>query len=58
MQAILVALIENFEFSLPAAKPEDAPEILRMPVGLMSPMVNGRFHEGVLMPLKIKALRT
>lgn len=54
MQAILVALIETFEFSLA----EDGSEVLRMPVGLMSPMLKGRLHEGVMMPLKIKALST
>ncbi|KAI0826243.1 cytochrome P450 [Irpex lacteus] len=52
MQAILVALIENFEFSLPPTKTE----IMRMPVGLMSPMVKDRFQEGVLMPLTVRAL--
>ena len=57
MQAIVVSLIENFEFDLPASRPEDLPHILRMPLGLMSPMVHGRMHEGVQMPLKVKALR-
>ncbi|KAI0701973.1 cytochrome P450 [Cytidiella melzeri] len=53
MQAILVALIENFEFSLPPTETE----IMRMPVGLMSPMVKGRFNEGVLMPLTVRAIK-
>lgn len=56
MQAILVALIEEFEFSLPASKEQDAPEILRMPIGLMSPMVKGKLNEGILMPLRVKPL--
>jgi len=55
MQAILVALIENFEFSLPPKEQET--EILRMPIGLMSPMVKGRMHEGILMPLTVRSLK-
>jgi alkylphenol/PAH-inducible cytochrome P450 monooxygenase len=53
MQAVLVALIENFEFTLPSSKPE----ILRIPVGVMSPMVKGHMQEGVLMPLNVRALK-
>lgn len=52
MQAVVVALIENFEFSLP----EDGTEVLRMPVALMSPMVKGRLNEGVVMPLMVRAI--
>jgi alkylphenol/PAH-inducible cytochrome P450 monooxygenase len=54
MQAVLVALIENFEFTLPPTKPD----ILRMPIGLMSPMVKDHLQEGVLMPLNVRALKT
>ena len=54
MQAIVVALIENFEFSLP---PEDQDfEVVRKPLVLMCPMVKERHDEGVLMPLIVKAL--
>ena len=52
MQAILVGLIENFEFSLPPEKLE----ILRMPIGVMSPMVKGRLEEGVMMPLTVRPI--
>ncbi|KAI0089029.1 PAH-inducible cytochrome P450 monooxygenase PC-PAH 1 [Irpex rosettiformis] len=52
MQAILVALIENFEFSLPPTNDE----ILRRPIGAMSPMVEGRQNEGVLLPLMVRAI--
>ena len=52
MQAVLVALIEKFEFSLPSTKTE----ILRMPVTLMSPMVKGKLDEGVMMPLLVRSL--
>lgn len=55
MQAILVALIENFEFSLPSK--EMNAEIVRMPIGLMSPMVKGKLEEGVRMPLTVKVLK-
>ncbi len=54
MQAIIVALIENFEFSLPDK--EQHIEIVRKPLGVMSPMVKGRLDEGVLMPLMMKAI--
>lgn len=52
MQAVIVALIEKFEFSLPSTKNE----ILRMPVTLMSPMVKGKLDEGVMMPLLVRSL--
>ena len=52
LQAILVGLIENFEFSLPPEKLE----ILRMPIGVMSPMVKGRLEEGVMMPLTVRPI--
>ena len=56
MQAILVALIEEFEFSLPSTDKGEPIEILRVPVGLMSPIVNGRLKEGIQMPLKVKKI--
>ncbi|KAJ8509305.1 hypothetical protein ONZ45_g8509 [Pleurotus djamor] len=46
LQALLIELIENFEFRMP----KDV-EILRMPAGVMVPMVKGRMHEGTQMPL-------
>ena len=52
MQAVIVALIEKFEFSLPSTKNE----ILRMPVTLMSPMVKDKLDEGVMMPLLVRSL--
>ena len=52
MQAILVALIENFEFSPSPANEE----ILRRPIGVMSPVVKGRQDEGVLLPLVVRAI--
>jgi alkylphenol/PAH-inducible cytochrome P450 monooxygenase len=53
MQAIAADLVENFKFALTA----DKPEIIRTPTGgIMSPMVKGREHEGVQMPLHVTAL--
>ncbi|KAJ8521421.1 hypothetical protein ONZ45_g1869 [Pleurotus djamor] len=48
LQALLVEMIENFEFSLP----RDV-EIMRLPAGIMIPMVKGRMHEGTQMPLNL-----
>ncbi|KAI0088170.1 cytochrome P450 [Irpex rosettiformis] len=53
MQAIIVSLVENFEFSLPPTPVE----ILRMPIGVMSPMVKGKLNEGVMMPLTVRAIQ-
>lgn len=49
MQAIVADLIENFKFGIP----DDKPEILRVPAGVMGPMVRGRESEGMLMPLRV-----
>ncbi|KAI0826239.1 cytochrome P450 [Irpex lacteus] len=54
MQAIIVSLVENFRFSLPSG--EHKVEIVRKPLGLMSPMMKDRLAEGVLMPLVVNAL--
>ena len=54
MQAILVELIEEFEFSLPPTDNDGPMEVLRAPLGLMCPVVKGRFHEGIQMPLMVK----
>jgi len=45
-------MIENFKFELP----EDRPEILRMPMFIMGPMVKGKLHEGVQMPLRVTSV--
>ena len=52
MQAIVADLIENFKFSIP----DDKPEIIRVPSGVMGPMVAGRENEGMLMPLRVTAV--
>ncbi|PCH35719.1 cytochrome P450 [Wolfiporia cocos MD-104 SS10] len=48
-QAFLVELIENFEFAIPA----DKPEIQRVPAGIMIPMIRGKLDHGTQMPLHI-----
>lgn len=52
MQAIAVDLLENFRFAVPA----DAPEIIRLPTGLMAPIVKSSMKEGLQMPLHVTAL--
>lgn len=52
MQAIAVDLVENFQFSIPKEKPE----IIRVPAGIMIPMVKEKMHEGTQMPLHVTAL--
>ena len=52
MQAIAADLVENFQFGIP----EDKPEIIRVPAGLMGPMVKGKMREGLQMPLHVTAL--
>ena len=52
LQAFTAALLENFKFSVPA----DKPDIIRLPTGIMSPMVKGREKEGVQMPLLVTPL--
>lgn len=52
MQAIAVDLLENFRFAVPA----DAPEIIRLPTGLMAPIVKTNMKEGLQMPLHVTAL--
>lgn len=49
MQAILVSLLENFEIAIP----DDKPEILRFPAGLVSPLVKSDMAAGPQMPLHI-----
>lgn len=53
MQAILVELLENFEFSPP---PDDI-EILRVSVGVMGPMVKGSKSGRLELPLTVTPLQ-
>ncbi|OJA16487.1 hypothetical protein AZE42_08914 [Rhizopogon vesiculosus] len=48
MQALLVELIENFEYRLP-----EGVEITRLYAGFMIPMVAGKMDKGVQMPLQV-----
>lgn len=52
MQAILTELIETFEF----AKPKQGLDIMRVPAGIMVPMIRGKMHEGVQMPLQVSVV--
>ena len=49
MQAILVELIEHFEFAIP----DDKPEIVRFPAGLLTPLVKSDMAAGPQMPLRV-----
>ncbi|KAF7790145.1 hypothetical protein EIP86_001097 [Pleurotus ostreatoroseus] len=51
--SLLVELIENFRFSLSS---EEA-EIMRVPAGIMIPMVRGRMGEGTQMPLHVSLVQ-
>jgi hypothetical protein len=51
MQAFLVELINNFEFTL--AVPHD--RIFREPAAVMTPIIAGEREKGVQMPYIIKA---
>ncbi|KAJ8596737.1 cytochrome P450 [Rhizopogon salebrosus TDB-379] len=48
LQAVLVELIENFEYRFP-----EGVEIIRLNAGLMIPMVAGKVHDGSQMPLRV-----
>lgn len=52
MQAILIGIIERFEF----APPPEGIEIMRVPAGSMIPVIKGRAHEGTQLPLRITPL--
>ncbi|KAF7791574.1 hypothetical protein EIP86_002590 [Pleurotus ostreatoroseus] len=52
MQAIMFDLVENFKFTLP----EEKLEILRLPAGLMGPLIKEKPQEGLAMPLRIVPL--
>ncbi|TFY57340.1 hypothetical protein EVJ58_g7078 [Rhodofomes roseus] len=49
VQAVLVDLIENFEFELP----DEKPDIQRVPAGVTIPIIRNNMHLGSQMPLKI-----
>ncbi|KAG2058507.1 cytochrome P450 [Suillus hirtellus] len=51
MQAVLVELVENFEYRFP-----EGVEMVRLNAGLMVPMVEGKMHEGVQMPLEVSVI--
>lgn len=51
-QAIAAEIIEHFKFELP----DDRPEILRTPMFVMGPMIKGKLHEGVQMPLRVTCI--
>ncbi|KAI0779018.1 PAH-inducible cytochrome P450 monooxygenase PC-PAH 1 [Trametes elegans] len=53
MQAILVELIEQFEFTIP----EDKPEIIRFPAGLVAPLVKDDMAAGPQMPLRVSLVQ-
>ncbi|KAG0695498.1 hypothetical protein DFH29DRAFT_814109, partial [Suillus ampliporus] len=48
MQAVLVELIENFEYRFP-----EGVKIIELNLPLIAPMVEGRMYEGVQMPLEV-----
>ncbi|RPD81959.1 cytochrome P450 [Lentinus tigrinus ALCF2SS1-7] len=50
MQALSAELLENFEF----ARPKEDYDIVRLPAGLMIPVVRGKLYElGSVMPLRV-----
>ncbi|KAH7920396.1 cytochrome P450 [Leucogyrophana mollusca] len=52
MQAVLVELIERFDFQFP-----EGVEIIRLNAGIMIPMVKGKMQEGAQVPLRVSLLR-
>lgn len=53
IQAVLVELLENFEFTLPDSKPD----IQRVPAGVTIPMIRNKTQLGSQMPLKIAPVK-
>lgn len=51
MQAVLVELVENFEYRFP-----EGVEVIRLNAGIMSPMVEGKMHKGFQMPLEVSVI--
>ena len=52
MQAMLVAFVETFKFSLP----DEEYKINRAPVAIMAPLLDGEESRGVQMPLKLEVV--
>ena len=50
----LVTLVRQFEFSLP----DGAPQVRRWRPGFVIPVVEGKEHEGVQLPLKVTPVKT
>ncbi|KAF4606808.1 hypothetical protein EYR38_000863 [Pleurotus pulmonarius] len=48
LQAHLIEVMEEFEFALP-----EGVEILKLPAGVIVPMVKGKMHEGSQLPLQV-----
>ncbi|KAI0721329.1 cytochrome P450 [Cerioporus squamosus] len=54
MQALTAELLENFEF----APPKEDYDIVRLPAGLMVPVVRGKLYElGSVMPLRVSVVQ-
>ncbi len=54
MQALTAELLENFEF----ARPKEDYDIVRLPAGLMIPVVRGKLYElGSVMPLRVSVVQ-
>lgn len=53
IQAVLVELLENFQFTLPDIKPD----IQRVPAGVTIPMIRNKTQLGSQMPLKITPVK-
>lgn len=51
IQAVLVELVENFEYRFP-----EGVEIVRLNAGLMAPMIEGKLHEGSQLPLEVSVI--
>ena len=54
MHVFLVTLVRQFEFALP----DGAPQVRRWRPGFTIPVVEGKEHEGVQLPLKITPVKT
>ncbi|KAG2756654.1 cytochrome P450 [Suillus brevipes Sb2] len=50
-QAVLVELVENFEYRFP-----EGVEVIRLNAGLMAPMIEGKMDEGLQMPLEVSVI--
>ena len=49
MQALATELLERFEFGLP----EEKYDIMRIPAGIMIPLVRDKMELGIAMPLRV-----